>query len=418
MRFGWIRFNMPVELDYVTGTSTCLEERLSMVHTLLMRGHSVRLFTRCREFEDTRRMRNKIGRMRFFRERIDYDPDATGISECDILLVEFGTTNMNYMNPWKKEPWIRTALDTIAHYSGVVLYYQADVLLPFPFKQIGFTDYPWGHPKNGYCGGPRGKLWTVKSGWGTEEELSDGKLSYVVGNTRKYKLWQEFSNGTRFGYQDLKISRLAYVPVTLNWGLETHLKPVEEPKHGLVYCGSNRSRMKAFREFYNLPERVNVWGRWEPKVQAQFENIKFHGWLKYYWQVAHRMNQGLATVQIAPEKGRELGWTTPRPYEAARAYCLALIDARLAKNLKYNIDGLDSLVFPWATWWIKDKKGLMDVLSAYRSLSVDKRIEFLCGQYEQASEWNFDLKIACLERIAEKALRLYKKGKRGWTKGK
>ena len=323
MKIGWLRFNQAVELDYWTSTSTGLEERISIIEALLNRGHRVKMFTRMKKNSG-----GEIGKRKSFK----YSPYR--YKKCDILFVESGTTNMNFKNSETGEPWIRDAMKIMGQHEGLVIWYYTDPLIPFPFLQLGHAKYPWGHSKNGYCGGSRGIGWTVRSGWGTKRELYGGKKHVVFVRSKKFDLIRKYANGTRYGYKELvRYFPFVYYPIAINQKLREGMRVRKKSlRYKLTYCGGDRGRRPQFREFYSLLGDSDVWGGWPKDAIDIFPMVRFHGKVRYFWQVDRIINRSLCTIQIAPTKMAQMGWVTHRPFETICDRSVALSEALVIQN--------------------------------------------------------------------------------------
>lgn len=347
MKIGWLRLNQALELDYWSATGTFVEERMSLIHGLLQNGVDVVLLTplKSRDFALEKPVFLKNNPVQGDGELI-YSPDK--YIKCDALIVENGTTNMNFCRPETKKPWMREAVEKIDKHTGKVFWYQSDPLLPFPFAQMTRRMYPWGSKKNGYCGGKRDEGWTTRSGWATEREIFGGKKNIVLVRSNRRKATARAFNGSRSGYWDLMqdgLLDLAEIPMAINFDIRKHLKVRKESLgYGLTYCGGDRSRRPMFRKYYcdnGVP--THCFGKWKftpYKMQEDdhldktgysenFPGVMFCGPVKHFWEIDEILNRSLFTIQIGTKVAQHLGWMTLRPMEAIADGSIAYGDRHL-----------------------------------------------------------------------------------------
>ena len=328
MHIGYVRMCQAIELDYKIATSTFIQCRLDILEPLLKMGHKITVYS---EIKD-----EHIGKL-----PVIYEPKTLDI-KCDVLFIENGSTNMNYMNTVTKEPHIRRMMKVVDAFDGLVLWYHDDCSLPFPFHQLMNTKYPWGHKKNGYCGGPRGPLWTVDSGWATKEEmLGKGKRHKVLMHTQDFNKARGIYTGSRSRYDLLPDNfRFAYAPQGLSPTLRAHLAKSSGPRlyakkveRGLVYAGhdaTTRNRIKSFRRllgrYSELGGRLSLYGAWKDSTLKGYPNLIYKGRKKYTWEIDNAVHKYLASIQIGPENARTLGWISYRPVETVLVGTVCLID--------------------------------------------------------------------------------------------
>jgi len=327
MKIGFLRMNMVNELDPRTSSGTGIEDRISIIAGLARCGHKWIFYSTVRQ-DDIEKYPN-----------YEYDFRPKKI-KCDVLMIEVGTTNMMFIDKVTKEPHIRHMMNILNKFKGVVIWIQTDPLLPIPFYQLGFTKYQWGDKNNGYCGGPRGKGWTVDSGWGTEKELMDGKKHKVFIKSNKFKLVRSLMNGSRYKYLDLKskFDLVLFPPEIIGMihmpkNSRKKMKKIFDKKvrNGIIYPGGDRSRIRAFKRIYGDIRKkypVSVYGRWSEERKEQFKDFKFHDWVGYHTIKKVIMNH-LLCVQIGTEVANKTNWTTVRLNESIMDGTVCLCDRPL-----------------------------------------------------------------------------------------
>jgi len=342
MKIGWVRLTMATELDYNISKNGLGEERPMLFKGFLDRGHKVKLLTPVKKKDQKTLQAAKNGDSfencivdNSWLKKLEYDPKGFA-DNCDVLVIENGPLNFTFIDPFFKIPQIRRAIEIINRFEGLVIFYQTDPLLPFPFWRMTMAKYPWSHPKNT----PRKTGKGLEThGWGDFDEIFKNKKILVIGKSPKPNEFARANNGPRFSYNRFRkkgLMKFDYLPTGYDKYFMPHIKPVfEKKKKDLIYVGFPRSRTNAFKRYYgNYLDRTHVYGPWDLTSRIDFlercrlEGMKWYGFIDGFPNITKAYSRSKISINLMPEKAQELGWITSRVYESVFSGCITLGEER------------------------------------------------------------------------------------------
>jgi len=349
MKIGWVRLSQEIEFDYRTATQPGIEERQGLMKELVRAGHRIICFSRIKKSHEPMLDDPPAGLSWLRRVSFDYEGFPRE-HKCKFLIIEMGPDNMMYEHKPTNEPYIRRMCRVIDGHKGVVFYYHADPLVPFPMDQIVGRKYKWGHKKNGYCNEKykKGK-WVAKSSWGTYDEIFRKKKFVILHRADKLDTYLDVYGSGRTNYREYPIE-FRHFPIGVDFAFRRHYRVVRHPKHDVVYAGSDRSRRNSFNRIYgqlaHMGMPIYLTGKWPEDYMAKYPTMKCTGWMPHFWQIDKYVNNSYCTIQIQPDKACRMGWATLRPLEAIAEGVIALYDvatksSSLPLGANYSIENAE-----------------------------------------------------------------------------
>lgn len=402
MRFGLVKFCIPIDLEVLSSTSNSgVDDRYGLVKELISRGHEVIIFTPLvrgtknnpREERWLLGDEENIPKTLPFLKNIGYAPAELPVGDfkVDVLIVEAGVGNTMFSDPFAKTTQndgidasetglIRRFARVVDAHKGPVIYLHNDPSLPFYFRQMAGRKYPWGHKRNGYTNPVkenRGEKWVRDSAWGTFDEMFQDKKSVVVTRClpENFEYMVDVFNSDRCGYKEFqKYLSFEYIPPAYSYELCEGYQFKEKIKYPLFYSGGDRRRRKSFRKFYeDIGVPTYVSGKWTDEAKSGFEGINFLGWVETRKDLLDHINDSGCVVQIQPGDASKMGWWTARTMETSSCMSMCFID-----NL---IHSAKDLVFD--SWFVlKDKEDAQKKIKSFLSLNFSERIKIINTQMD------------------------------------
>jgi hypothetical protein len=266
---------------------------------------------------------------------IHYDRVASNTKGCDVLVIENGPLNMTFMDSDTNQPHIRKVVDIINKFEGLVIFYQSDPLLPFPFWRLTHAERPWSHPDNNV----RNKRAAVEAdGWADYDEIFKNKKILCVGKGLKIG-WEDAMASDRFNYPFFKQNNLIsfdFMATGYDRYFIPHIKDqnFDGKLFDLGYVGFPRSRVQFFKKFYGkYLDKTHTVGPWDKDAVAREvlddfrdKGMKWYGYLKGYIEVTQFYNETKYCMNLLPRKGQELGWISNRMFESVHCGCVTFGD--------------------------------------------------------------------------------------------
>lgn len=347
MRIGWAKLTMSMEIDFNNAENGFGEERPMIFKSLLDRGHSLKLLTNLKKDDRKLLERIKTGIVdkqlvdNSWMQNIEYEPHGDA-KDCSVLVIENGPLNMTFMDSYTEQPHIRKVVDIINSFEGLVIFYQSDPLLPFPFWRLTMAERPWSHPDNNV----RNKRPAVEAdGWADYDEIFKNKKIVCLGKSVKGiddpDAYPNSMDSDRFKYDYFHKENLIsfdFMPTGYDLYFIPHIKKLpdqfDDKLFPLIYIGFPRSRVSYFKNLYgrNL-HRTHTYGPWDAdeirkEVLLKFKDqgMKWYGYVKGFTEITQAYSEAKCCFNLIPRKGQELGWISNRLFESVFCGCITFGD--------------------------------------------------------------------------------------------
>lgn len=404
MRIAWTKMTMTMELDFNQASNGLGEERPMLFKSMLERGHSVKLLTPIKKQDIIELEKAKTDSCdgvvnNNWMKGIEYDP--SGFADgCDVLIIENGPLNITFIDHLTNQPQIRRVVDIINRFNGLVIWYQTDPLLPFPFWRLTMAPRPWSHFENNV----RNKRAAVEDdGWGDFDELFNDKKVVCIGKAVRVDLFASEMDGERFRYkyfEDKGLISFDYLPTGYDHYFLPHINHDWRQKiYPLTYLGFPRSRMAAFKKFYGqFLENVHVYGPWDGgDIKKGFLDefraggMRWYGYAKGYLEITKMYDESLCCINLVPGKGQDLGWITNRVFESIFCGCLVLGDKGSYAINDYVPEEL-----------LVDEMNVKEVVERIINFSQQEYCDLMNKQYAKVEFLNYDYIVSYLEALIRK----------------
>ena len=308
MKIGYLRMNLPIELDYYNASSTSLgtELRNGIIESFLKKDFEVTLLSpltksgkeiiekgKGENFDYSLFKNIKIGK----KEEKDFD----------VLFIE-GAQGRNTCFRFKEDgndiPFIQRTFEIINNFKGNVFYYQhGNKGHRFPIEALKKIE---------------------------EKEKLDGKNIRVLAEKYdffKNKKWTLLSHSNKeyldFIYKDKKKFNFDFniknIPLCYSENFDKHILPKKEPNRKLTFVGGEKEKNrynKVIKFYSDLGFKTNVIGKWESKLP---NDIIYEGIIKGHGKVYEILNDSYACCQIGDKEFEEYGQITTRAIQTIRS---------------------------------------------------------------------------------------------------
>jgi hypothetical protein len=331
-------------------------------------------------------------------KNLEYEPDGFA-DDCDVLVVENGPLNITFIDHYTNQPMIRRVIDIVNKFNGLVIWYQTDPLLPFPFWRLTMAERPWSHSDNNV----RNKVAAVEDdGWGDFSEIFGNKINVCIGKALEVEKFPDAMNGERFRYKhflEKGLISFKYIPTGYDHHFLPHIKYDWNKKvYPMTYIGFPRSRMSSFRKFYEpFMENVHVYGPWEGSGKTEFLNefrnigMRWYGHAKGYIDITQMYDESLCCVNLAPGKAQDIGWITNRVFESIFCGCLVLGDKETVGISNYVPQEL-----------MVDETNIREVVKRIFESTQQEYVDLMNKQYSMVKHLNYDYIVAEFENLLQK----------------
>ncbi|RLI96201.1 MAG: hypothetical protein DRP00_05700 [Candidatus Aenigmatarchaeota archaeon] len=402
MRVGYLRFNLPVELDLdqASPTGAGCEIRSSFIVDLIAQGHEVYILQYVPP-KDRYWARGSLLGFNSERERllseVKYVPIKSSKEyrvsklDLDVLVIECGPTNtrFSFEENGIEMPFIKRTFLALADYEGDVVYYQHDILLPFPFGEC-LRDVEYNYVKSL---SPI-NLTRMCYELGREILFFDNKRWIVLHNVLNEDFFLDFCNGKRYTYRKFYedgVLKPRYISQTLISKFdkeELGVEPKPSPAYDLMYVGREKDKLRTelLLKYYDCEELKScLIGEWKNKP---WKHIVYLGVRGKQGDTIRFYNNSYATVFIPTEYMAKGGILTSRICQALLGGCIVFVHR--------DIYGIDKLVHGNIRdlTLVGNRSELLEKVKIVKSLDIEDR-EFIVEQqlkyltstyYEQ--NWN------------------------------
>lgn len=350
MKIGWCKLSMFMEINYNVAENGFGEERPMLFKNFLDHGHQVKLLTPlCKR---DRNLLNKVyngtykslppseGVDHFWMKGLEYDP-AGYADGCDVLVVENGPLNITFRDSNTDQPCIRRMVDIINKFEGLVLFYQSDPLLPFPFWRLTMAERQWSHTDNTVRQTGKG---IESDGWADYDEIFKDKKIVCLGKSSRVINEPEYvvdcMDGPRFRYRhffDEGLIKFDFLPTGYDpWFIRNINFDFENRLSCLVYFGFPRSRVQEFRKAYSdFAKRTVIYGPWRNGEDREkilldclSEGMCYGGFLDGFIEVAKTYGKFKVNMNLIPKRAQDLGWISNRFFESIFCGCITIGDPK------------------------------------------------------------------------------------------
>jgi hypothetical protein len=405
MKIGWLKFTMSMEIDYNSAQNGCGEERPMLFKNMLNRGHEVKLLSHLKK-ADIKEYENAVnGECTGIVDNdwmvgLQYSPNGFA-DGCDVLVIENGPLNMTFEDHFTNQPQIRRSMDVINKFEGLVIFYQTDPLLPFPFWRLTMAERPWSHSENNV----RNKREAVEEdGWGDYDELFKNKRILIISKSMKGSPdFPETMNGDRFRYDHFYKEGLMdfdFLPTGYDNYFLPHIKRSYAAKlYPLIYIGYPRSRISSFKRFYTpFINKVHTFGPWnndeirsENLDKFREQGMKWYGYAKGFLEITEAYDEAFICVNLLPNKAQNLGWITNRLFESINCGCITLGD-----ELTFGIDKFIPKEL------IVNESSVLELVPKILDMKQDEYEILMNKELDMVKQFNYDYVVSEFENLVKK----------------
>jgi len=290
--------------------------------------------------------------------------------DLDVLIIECGPTNTRFCfsENGVEMPFIKRTFLALKDYEGIVVYFQHDIELPFPFGEC-LRNVSEDYVRSLSPINLTRMCWEL----GKEKLFFKNKRWIVLHHCLNEEFFLEYCSGARYRYKDycemgLIKPRYLYPLLISRYDLlELYLSPREYPAFDLMYVGREKDKLRTqlLLKFFDHREfSTCLIGEWEHKPWRYIIYLGVRGkqgdCTRYY-------NNAYATIFIPTEVMRRGGILTSRIYQALLGSCTTFI--------YHDIYGIEKLVSPKIRNFVlvRDREEFVEKVRLVKSLDVEDR---------------------------------------------
>lgn len=374
MKIGYVRMNMPLDLDFFKASPTALgtELRLGIIDAMVQQGHEVTILSPVKKshLHILKGEKTKEFDYSCFK-KVKYD--HTGYPKQDVLFIEKSVPNtmFRYKVNGKDIPFVWRTFQLINKHKGHVVYFQEEAAgQSFPFavqhQELGKGRSEW----NLRVMGKKVDFWKDKT-W------------TILTHYKHHKKWIKSINENRFCYNKYIRThglKSKQIPVCYSAKFDRRFLPKKNPQYKLLYIGNDRDKnrkMKMYKFYDGHKFRSNVFGKWKPENVKMFETTDFMGFCSP-GLVTETYNNSYATVQIADREYEEYGLTTNRIVQVIRGGSICFCD----KDIQGSQDYFDDYFL------VNSREDLRKKLEEVQNMSYEERKTLNEEQHSKLQTWD------------------------------
>lgn len=325
-KIGFLRFNLPVEIDVLRGSTSLLgtEIRMGLIHDWLKLGYEVTIYSRTRDFAKKSKTTlfdfgdedNKPNDLWW--DKIKVESESTDI-DADVLWIENSQPVTIYGD------YIPRTLDVISRYEGNIIYHHhGDPAFAFPFGD-SLTEPTSENELNLRVLFRKYNIWKNKN-W---------KVLAPVHNMERFK---EICKGrSKISYKELENKGLVefdYIPAGHS-EIEPHFPVSPNPTYDALWIGgqntSNKNNGGSKDSRYELVKKYYGSGLYKTAIigdwQEQIPNARMFGVMGRHGDAYRYWNDSYVCIHGASPAISSIGLQVTRPIMALHGGAIVLADS-------------------------------------------------------------------------------------------
>jgi len=371
---GYMRFNLPIDLDYSRASINTkgTDRRLGILEALVLQGFEVKIYSHVSSKPHKHSLLSMYDNINEneinygFLDKIALEENARK-PDCDVLFIENGPTNTSFRYPDRynlyphlngEVSYIYRTFDMIDKFEGLVVYFQHDSSLYFPFGEIGrkVTNSPISF------GSMTAKM-----------DLYKNKHYKLVTTANAEKMIEKFSKLKRPSYSHFESWQ--HIPVCYSKNIDKPRMPKTNPQWDVAYVGTqDKFRLKQLEMLLKDIQNGAIIGKWN----AQVCNMQMLGQRGKHADVYKFYNNAFVGLQIPNKLDMELDNMTSRLVQIICGGSVALV-SNYSEDV-INEYGLNNYV-------VNSAAELKVKVAEVKSLSLEQRQKLNIQQLSKLKQW-------------------------------